>query len=291
MQYELRRRFGGKGAKRDQMAEALRGICVDGAGLIYAAGDSAVKVFDSGGALQRHWRTSKPAYCVSVGNDGGILVGEPGQVERFDGEGRKVGVLEDAPRLGLVTAVAYLGQEILAGDATHRSIRRYDANGKFLNDIGSDNRTKGFLIPNGSIDFALDARGVIHAANPGKHRVERYNASGELLGRMGKFTGPSPEGFSGCCNPTNVAVTKQGHVVVTVKAPPGVKVYDAKGKLLALFGTDLFDLNCMNMDVAVDVRGSVYVADTVRCQICAFAQQETGETKPVTAPVEGTRDR
>ena len=29
------------------------------------------------------------------------------------------------------------------------------------------------------MDFAVDAHGVIHAANPGKHRVERYSPDGE----------------------------------------------------------------------------------------------------------------
>jgi hypothetical protein len=58
---------------------------------------------------------------------------------------------------------------------------------------------------------------------------------------------------------------------VTVKAPPGVKVYDSTGKLLALVGSDAFDPTAKNMDVAVGGDGRIYVADTARLGICVFA--------------------
>ena len=131
-------------------------------------------------------------------------------------------------------------------------IRRYEAAGKFLNNIGKDNRMKGFLIPNGVVDFGIDADGIIHAANPGKHRVERYTPEGELLGHIGRFDGLDPAGFSGCCNPTNVTVADGDRIYVTEKAEPRAKVYDFQGKLLAVIATDVFDPNCKNMDIAVD---------------------------------------
>jgi hypothetical protein len=56
------------------------------------------------------------------------------------------------------------------------------------NNIGKDNRVNGLLIPNGVVDFAVDAHDTIYAANPGKHRVERYTPGGELLGHIGRFT-------------------------------------------------------------------------------------------------------
>ena len=126
----------------------------------------------------------------------------------------------------------------------------------------------GLLIPNGMVDFAVDAQGVIHVANPGKHRVERYRPTGELLGHIGRFHGTDPAGFGGCCNPTNVAV--RDRVYVTEKAGPRAKVYDFGGNLQAVIASDTFDPNCKNMSVAVDGRGTVYVADTVKLTIHAF---------------------
>ena len=49
----------GKGSGPEQFSEALRGIAVDRAGLLYAVGDSEVKVFDAQGKLQRRWPTER----------------------------------------------------------------------------------------------------------------------------------------------------------------------------------------------------------------------------------------
>jgi sugar lactone lactonase YvrE len=164
---------------------------------------------------------------------------------------------------------------VLAADSHGRAIRRYDATGRFLNDIGRNNRTGGFAIPNGVLDFSVDAGGTIHAANPGKHRIERYTPDGTLLGHIGRFGGLDPAGFSGCCNPTNVCVgnppsIESQRIYVTEKAGPRVKVHDFDGTLLSVIATDGFDANCKNMDLAVDTRGAVYVVDTVRLEIRVF---------------------
>src|ERR1017187_2384729 len=160
------------------------------------------------------------------------------------------------------------GGDVLAGDATGRAIRRFDPTSKFRNNIGRDNPLNGLLIPNGVVDFGVDAHGIIHAANPGKHRVERYTPAGELLGHIGHFHGTDPAGFGGCCNPTNVAV--RDRIYVTEKAGPRAKVYSFSGELEEVIAADVFDANCKNMNIAVNRRGRVYVGDTVRLAIFVF---------------------
>ena len=215
------------------------------------------------------WATTKPCCSISVAPNGRVYVGETGQVEIFD----PVGKIEKTWRggwLGEVTAVRLYGDEIFVAETAARCIGRYDRDLKRVSNIGTNNRTNGFLIPNGVLDFGIDAAGVIHAANPGKHRVERYTREGQLLGHIGRFDGIDPEGFPGCCNPTNMALGQDGLVFVTEKAEPRAKVLDAAGKLVAVLGTQVFDAACKNMAVAVDFRGRAYVADTVRLQILVF---------------------
>ena len=269
--YRRIRVLGGKGSRPDQFTEALRGIAVDRTGLIYAVGDREVKVFDADGKLQRQWQTNRLGYCVAIDDDGTVFVGEIGLVEKFDRSGKHLATWEDADRLRVVTAIGFWGEFVLVADVGDRCLRRFDRSGKWLNNIGKDNRTRGFLVPNGYLDFSVDANGIIHVSNPGKHRVERYTMTGELLGYFGRFGTRRPEDFPGCCNPTNLALTAQGHVVVTEKAGPRLKVYDPEGKLLALVGPEMFDANCKNMDVATDTEGRIYVVDTVRLNIQVFA--------------------
>ena len=253
-----------------QFSEALRGITVDQKDRIYAAGDSQVKVFDAAGALLQQWATFKPAFSVAVAGDGAVYAGEAGQVEIFSGGGKLLNTWRDPERLGQVTAIGFFQTDVLVADSRDRCLRRYDRNGKFLNDIGKDNRMKGFLIPNGVLDFSVDSKGIIHAANPGKHRVERYTREGKLLGHIGRFDGIDPEGFTGCCNPTNVAVVGADRIYVTEKAGPRAKVLDFSGKLIAVIAADAFNEAAKNMDIAVDSRGRVFVAETVRREIMVF---------------------
>ena len=274
MKYRKVRIIAGKGSKPQQFSGALRGIAVDRVGNIHAVGDEEVKVFDEKGKLLRRFPTRKPGYCIAVDEDGTTWVGQAGQVEKFDASGKHLAVWRDADRMGLVTAVGLHVKHILLADAQDRCIRRYDREGKWLNDIGKDNNTRGFLIPNGHLDFQVEAEGIIHAANPAKFRVERYNFAGKILGRFGRFGTHKPENFPGCCNPTNIALTKEGHVVTTEKAGPRMKVFSADGKMLALVGKEAFDAKCKNMDVATDLKGRIYVVDTVRLHICVFEKEK-----------------
>lgn len=268
--YRQVRVVGGKGEGPHHFARTLRSITVDAQDRLYAVGDWEVKVFDADGTLRQRWPTSRPGYAVAVDDDGLVYVGEAGQVEIFNSEGRLANTWRDAERLGRITAIGFVSGDVLVGDAKDRAIRRYDASGRFLNTIGKNNRMQGFRIPNGIVDFGVDEEGIIHATNPGKHRIERYTPDDRLLGHIGRFNGIDPAGFSGCCNPTNVAVAGRDRIYVTEKAEPRAKVYDFQGNLIAVIATDVFDPNCKNMAIAVDRRRRVYVADTVRLEIIAF---------------------
>jgi sugar lactone lactonase YvrE len=268
MQYRHVQAIGGKGAAADRFTATLRGITVDAHGQLYAAGDSEIKVFDAAGRLKRRWPTTHPALSVAVASDGAVYVGQLGQIEIFDGTGKLLDTWRDQKLFGPVTAIGFTKDSVLAADVADRAIRRFDRSGKFVNNIGKDNPVNGLLIPNGVVDFAVDAKDTIYAANPGKHRVERYTPGGELLGHIGRFDGIDPAGFTGCCNPTNVAV--RDAIFTTEKAGPRVKAYDFAGTLLAVIATDVFDANCKNMSIAVDSRNRVYVVDTVKLAIFVF---------------------
>jgi sugar lactone lactonase YvrE len=267
--YKLVRTLAGKGTAPHQFADAVRGIAAGRQGQLLAAGDSEVKVFDAAGALGTRWKTELAPLSVAVAPNGTVWTGEAGQIEIFDRAGKRLGVWRDAQKLGRVTAIGFAGEHVLAADASDRAIRRLDRSGRWVNDIGKNNNVNGLLIPNGAVSFAVDERGVIHAANPGKHRVEQYLPDGSLLGHIGRFGQNDAAGFPGCCNPTNVAV--QGAIYVTEKAGPRAKVYDLSGKLLAVIATAPFDPNCRNMAIAAAPRGRVWVADTVKLAIFEFA--------------------
>lgn len=269
MAYREVGRIGGRGDKPEQFAHALRGMTTDPDGRLYVAGDLEVKVFEADGRLRRRWAVAKPPFSVAVAADRRVFVGEAGQVEIFSADGRLIRTWTDGERLTRVSSIGFAGGDVLFGEARGRCIRRYDKNGKFLHNIGANTRLGGFLVPNGIVDFDVDAAGVIHVANPGKHRVERYTVDDRLLGHIGRFHGVDPAGFTGCCNPTNVTVAGD-LVYCTEKGEPRAKAYNFAGNLQAMIAADVFHPDCRNMDIAVDPRGRVYVADTVRLEVLVF---------------------
>jgi sugar lactone lactonase YvrE len=270
VEYRLTRRIGGKGALPHQFHQALRGVATGG-DRVFAVGDAAVKIFSTEGDLLGQWATGSPGESVAVDRESRIWVGQRQKVEVFDGKGGLADTWRDPERLGLVTAIGFGGGDLFFADATARWIRRYDATGRFRNNIGDRHRKGGFDIPNGVVDFEVDGEGVLHVANPGMHRVERYTADGTLLGHFGRFDGRDPAGFGGCCNPTNLTLDAQRRVIVSEKAGPRVKVYDPAGELVAVVADAAFDAGAKNMDLAVDSQGRIHVVDTVRLEICVFS--------------------
>lgn len=273
MGYRQLRIISGKGSGPAQFVGALRGIALDGQGRIYVAGDSEVKVFEAAGRLARRWAVHSAPHSVGIAADGSVWVGQAGQVEVFNAAARLTRTWSDNARMGRVTAIGFFKESVLIGDSAQRCIHRFDLSGKFLNTIGKDNPLEGLHIPNGVVDFGIDAAGVVHVANPGKHRVERYSLEGRLLGHFGKFTGSDPSGFSGCCNPTNVAVSGTDAVCVTEKAGPRAKIYSQSGSLQAILESADFDPNTKNMDIALDARGLIYVSDPVRSHVVVFGHE------------------
>ncbi|MBU0719317.1 MAG: hypothetical protein KJ749_13810, partial [Planctomycetes bacterium] len=104
MQYQRIRVISGKGSGTHQFAHVLNAIDVTRAGLIYAAGDTAVKAFDVEGHLGVQWPTEMPGFCVAVseGGDGDptVYVGQAGQLQLLDLNGKSVSTWRDPDRLG-----------------------------------------------------------------------------------------------------------------------------------------------------------------------------------------------
>jgi sugar lactone lactonase YvrE len=260
--------IGGKGSEPHQFGRSLTGMALDGRGLLHAAGDSEIKVFDPAGKLVGKWPTQRPVLAVAVASTGHVYCGEEEQIEIFDPATKTARLWRDPKMLGRVTSIGFSGEYAYAGDAAGRAIRRLDRTGTVVNTIGTDNSKGGFHIPNGVISFDVDANGVIHAANPGNHRVERYSGDGKLLGHFGKFSFRDPAGFTGCCNPTNVAVADR--IYVTEKGGPRLKAYGLDGQFVGVIAAECFDPNCKNIAVLAGSRGRVYAADPVRLHILVF---------------------
>lgn len=284
MSYRLTRRLAGKGGADQDFHHELRAVLGGGEGHWLLAGDEEVKVLDSEGELVRRWATARPGWSLALDGDGGIWVGEPGQIEIFTPDGHLVDTWRDSELFRLITALVVTADDVFVADAGSRWIHRFDRDRRLINHIGDRHRKGGFHIPSGVLDFDRDEDGTLVVANQGMHRVERYTADGTGRGHFGRFGHQDPADFPGCCNPTNLTMGPDGTIVVSEKAPPRVKVYDRDGNLLEVIAEDEpFDPACKNMDLAVGSGGAIGVADTVALCVSIF--------EPAAVAPPGTGDR
>lgn len=238
---------------------------------IYVLGDGEVSIFSPKGDMEGSWVAPRDTSCMAVEGSGTIFLGRPGQVEIYDHAGRrKGGFAVSGGTNASLTAIKTAANEILVADATARCIHRFTDAGKRLGEIGTQNKTRGFILPNRFLDMAVSGQNIVYATDPGRHRVSSWRLDGSPLGYFGKFGMKNPEDFVGCCNPVNIAVTGDGKIVTAEKVIARVKVFDGTGKLVGMIGPEHFDTRCTHLYLAADSRGRIIVGDPVRLEVKVF---------------------
>ncbi len=262
------------GLGEGRFLRSLAGLAVGPGDRIHVLADGQVKVFEAGGALVEAWAAPAGASAIAVGPDGRVYLGAGGRVEIREPGGAPAGgfAAGDAGKPAAITAIRLAGEEVLVADAAARFIRRYDRSGSPRGEIGTRTKTGCFILPNRSLDFAVDGEGLIRSTDTGRHQVSAWALDGSPRGAFGKFGATNPQDFVGCCNPINVAAGPAGEIVTAEKAISRVKVYTGEGRLLAVIGPEHFDPACTSIPVAVDSKGRVLAADPVRRRVQVFAR-------------------
>jgi hypothetical protein len=226
-----------------------RGIAIAG-GLVYVAGDRAVRVYTLSGQRQGGVAMPGEPQCLAVDKDGTAYVGVGNHVEVIRGTKRTewAAASPDA----IITCVSVGKNGVWVADSAGRRILRYRRDGTLLAVLCRKTKGyKGLVVPSAHLDVAEGRGGLVWVANPGMHLLEAHAISGALKGQWGKESQDS-DGFSGCCNPTDFALFADGRFVTAEKGIPRVKVYSPKGVLLAVVaGPAAFDYKAAGLDVAV----------------------------------------
>ncbi len=260
------------GKEASLFRHSLEGVAVGPKDRIFVLGDGQAFLFSPGGDFVRKWKAPDKAVCLAVGPDEKVWIGNPGRIEIFSNDGKSLGgfAVGEAGKPASITSIKILHNQVLIADASARRIRRYDLNGQQIGELGTKGQP-GFMLPNRSLDIAVDANGMIWATDPGRHRVSSWNIDGARNRQFGKFGHQNVEDFVGCCNPVNLAIAPDGKIVTGEKVTARVKVYGLDGKLLALIGPEHFNQSNTHLPLAVDSKGRIIVADPVRLELKIFS--------------------
>ncbi len=255
-----------------------KGITIWKDTLILVAEDFLIQLNKNGEQLGKTILSSSPT-CVTTSLNGDIWVGFRNKVSVFDKDGKSIQNWTSFGDRSVITSLAVSNDFVYVADAGNRVIYKCSKDGKIISRIGEKNDDKavpGYVIPSPYFDVALSEEGYLWAVNPGRHSFENYTADGAMRSSWTKSS-VKTEGFSGCCNPSHMAIMNDNSFVTSEKGIFRMKIYDQHGEYMGVVtAPDQFDEDGLPAEVAVDENGLIYALDFNRKQIRIFQLKENG---------------
>ena len=269
-----------RGAFREEQAIRLpagwaaRALCLSPRGPLVGA-DASLWRLTPEGRFAKVADFPEEVTAVAVGPDGRVWAAGPSTVYRVtEGAAEAVFRPGNARRSDLVSLAA--GHDrVWAGDAGNRRVWILDGSGALVGSFGPKTKDyPGLVVPSPHLDVAALTDGRFANVNPGRHLIELREPDGRLLRAIGEG-GSAVEQFSGCCNPTDIAVLRGNGIATMEKGLPRIKIYDLEGRMLRLVaGTDAFHPSTLGGDLAAAEDGRIWFLDRQRGELRRFAPRE-----------------
>ena len=177
----------------------------------------------------------------------------------------------------VITSIAIADSSVFVADAGNKIVYHFDLAGNLINEIGRKDSTQGilgFFIPSPYFDVAIGRDDELWAVNSGRHQLEAYNSDGHLISSWVKRS-MTLDGFSGCCNPSHIAILPDGSFVTSEKGLVRVKILGPSGALKSVVaGPDQFEEETRGLDLAVDSQNRIIILDPKRGLIRIFEKNE-----------------
>jgi len=256
--------------------EAPYGIAVDYKDRVYVAGKDRIKIFDKKGNPVSGFEIFEPAMCISVSPDGDIYLGLKDHIEVFDFSGNFLMQWPQINSSAFITSIAVEGGSVFVADAGNKLVYHFNQSGILKNTIGERNMEtgfSGFIIPSPHFDMAIGREGQLWVVNPGKHEFLAFNKNGELFSSWEK-TSMQLDGFSGCCNPGNIALLPDGSFVTSEKGIERVKIHLPSGDYKCVVAApENFEEGTEHLDLAVNSEGDILVLDTKKEMVNIYTKK------------------
>ena len=129
----------------------------------------------------------------------------------------------------------------------------------------------------GQMDVQACCDGIFVAENS-RHKVRRFDRTGDEVCSWGSGNREGLRGFGGCCNPMNVAFGPDQTVYTAESETGRIKRFTNEGELIELVGKADLVPGCKKVSIAVGPNGDrVYMLDITRNHIVMLERPADGE--------------
>lgn len=259
-------------------------------GMLYIAGEGAVEALHLDGTQVAQYSVDGLPVCMDVAPDGELVLGvrtlqEHGgyshHIETIDADGARNQWEPFASTQTYLTSIAVNDANVFIGDAGNRVVLRYSRDGELLGRIGERDESRdvpGILAPSPNLDIAFDDEGTLWVANAGRLGLESYRDNGDIITSWYRDS-LKLDGFSGCCNPSQIAFRSDGKLITCEKGFVRIKVFEPTlGEFEELIaGSKMFAKGKAVRDLVVDPNDRILVLDSKENVVRVFQQKEAND--------------
>jgi hypothetical protein len=267
----------------DTRLKNLSGIATNASKHVLVCGYKQVVVFDAAGNKTGGFSIDSMANCIAVKNNN-VYIGTGAGIAGYNIKGDHLGIWKPLNANGYITSVATDDDYLYAADAMNKRILKYSYNGDLVMEFGKKDSitgAPGFVIPGLYFDIACGGFRDVWVVNPGWLHLENYTNTGFFRSAWGKESFEN-NGFTGCCNPAQMALLPDGSFVTYEKGIDKIKVFDQAGQFACMVagagsfkGNTDFQLGNNNLvkDIATDDKGLIYILDAYN-QVSIFEKKD-----------------
>lgn len=243
---------------------------------LHVAGDDALRRMTEEGAIV--WQFTVGAEPTAIDLSHGMTwVATRDRVVRYSVDGSPLQEIVPRGERTWITSIAANPEAVYVADAGNRRYLVYSVAGALQGELAAMDPDRGIpalSVPSPHLDVQIGAGGNLWLTNPGRRSVQVHSPiDGALVSSFGRSANDI-DGFSGCCNPTDIALLPDGRVVTSEKGIPRVKVLSAQGELLSVVAPpEEFGAMTAGVGLSTDSQGRIAVLDPDRGIVRIYAEQ------------------
>lgn len=241
-----------------------KALAVDAEERIYVSGDNKVLVLSTRGRKITEFPTPATATAMVVNEKQQLVAAFETHIALYSTSGELISQWPDFNKKTYITSMAANKEKLYIADADDAMVYEYRMDGAYVQSIGNktdkDDIT-AFILPSYFFEVAVAPDQTIWVTNNGKHKVVNFYSDGRLRSFWGE-TSAAVHGFSGCCNPSHLAIMEDGSFITAEKGLVRVKKYNSAGIFeCAIAGPEHFQSGALGLDIAITADEQILVLE------------------------------